>query len=95
MATNKAKSIIDTGVDQGIVRRSDERGLSEFWDSQVTALQKKYSSSIWINLALLDRLALTKIDMIALRPGFPYPLEIPQFPALTVSENLDYATLKK
>jgi hypothetical protein len=95
LASNKAKSIVDTGVGQGIVKRNDERGLSEFWNSHVITLQQKYGKSIWINHTLLDRIALTKIDMIALKPGFPYPLEVPQFPALMVSENLDYATLKK
>ncbi len=95
LATEKAKSIVDTGVAQGIVKRNDERGLSEFWNSQVIILQQKYGKSIWINHPLLDRLALTRIDMIALKPGFPYPLEVPQFPTLIVSENLDYATLKK
>jgi hypothetical protein len=95
LASNKAKCIVDTGVGQGIVKRNDERGLSEFWNSHVITLQQKYGKTIWINHTLLDRIALTKIDMIALKPGFPYPLEVPQFPALMVSENLDYATLKK
>jgi hypothetical protein len=95
LAAKKAKSIVDTGVTQGIVKRSDERGLSEFWNSHMIALQQKYGKLVWINHALLDRLALTKIDMIALKPGFPYPLEVPQFPAWMVSEDFDYATFKK
>jgi len=95
VATNKAKSIVDTGVAHGSVKRNDERGLSEFWNSQVITLQQKYGKSIWINHTLLNRLTVTRIDMIALQPGFPYPLEVPQFPTWIVSENLNYATLKK
>jgi hypothetical protein len=57
----------------------------------MNTLQKKYSKSIWINQKLLKSLKLTKIDMIAMKPGFPYPLEVPQFPLLKASNNLEYA----
>jgi len=30
-----------------------------------------------------------------MKPGFPYPLEVPQFPALAPSGNLDYIKFTK
>ena len=95
LSSNKAKNIVDKAAEQGMVNKSDQRALSEFWNSTVDSLKKKYGYRIWINRELLTRLELTKIDMIAMKPGFPYPLEVPQFPALMTSGNLDYAKLKK
>lgn len=95
LADNKAKAIVDEGEEQGVVDKNDQSQLSKFWNSRVDELKKKYGQSIWINYSLLDRIELTKIDMIAMKPGFPFPMEVPHFPAYTVSGNLDYATLKK
>lgn len=95
LASNKAKNIIDEAVAQGAINKNDQKELSEYWNSKMNTLQKKYGHKIWINHELLDRLELTKIDMIAMKPGFPYPLEVPQFPALMPSRDINYAKLKK
>jgi len=95
LASNKAKNIVDEAAEQGMVNKSDQRALSEFWNSKVDSLKNKYGYKIWINRALLARLDLTKIDMITMKPGFPYPLEVPQFPALAPSGNLDYIKFTK
>jgi hypothetical protein len=92
LSTGIQKSIIDSGLAKGIFKVDDQRGRSEYWNAQLDALQKKYSKSIWINHELLKSVKLTKIDMIAMKPGFPYPLEVPQFPLLKASDNLKYAT---
>jgi len=89
------KKIVDDGVKNGIVNKDDQRNLSQFWDSRMLDLQKKYGHKIWIDYDLLNKVSLTQIDMITLKPGFPYPLEVPRFPLLMVSENLNYATLKQ
>ncbi|RPI05395.1 MAG: hypothetical protein EHM64_06650 [Ignavibacteriae bacterium] len=85
------KSIIDSGLAKGMFRSDDQRGRSEYWNAQLDALQNKYAKSITVNHELLKSITLTKIDMIAMKPGFPYPLEVPQFPLLRISENLNYA----
>ena len=95
LASNKAKNIVDEAAEQGMVNKSDQRALSELWNSKVDSLKNKYGYKIWINRALLARLDLTKIDMITMKPGFPYPLEVPQFPALAPSGNLDYIKFTK
>lgn len=91
LATDEKKHIVDNGLMLGVINNSDLSNRGTFWDSTMVVLQKKYGTSIKLDFQKLDSLSLSNIDMVALRPGFPYIIEMPQFPSLIVSDNLDYA----
>jgi hypothetical protein len=89
-AMRKKQEIIADAVTRGLVKREDKSGMSRYWEEQVRILQDKYSGSIQINTGLLDTISLTRVDLIAMKPGVPYPMAVPTFPTLIASDNLDY-----
>jgi hypothetical protein len=95
LSTGIQKAIIDSGLANGRFTADDQHSRSEYWNAQMETLQKIYGRTIWINHELLKSIRLTKIDMIAMKPGFPFPLEVPQFPLLKVSDNMKYAAGSK
>jgi hypothetical protein len=95
LAFSQQKSIINSALQQGIINENDDTGMRRYWESYLLRLQKKYSSSIRINYEALDKISLTNVDFFAIRPGVPYPIAVPAFPTLFLSENLDYAKRKE
>ena len=91
LADYQKNSIIQSALKQGIVNKNDKSSVLKYWESYVLNLQKNYSHSIKINYNELDKICLTNIDFLAIRPGVPYPIAVPGFPTLIASENLDYA----
>jgi len=95
LAIGQQKSIINSALAQGIINENDQPGIRKYWKSYLLELQKKYSNSIRVNYEALDKLSLTNIDYVAIRPGVPYPIAVPTFPTLVLSANLDYAKQKE
>jgi hypothetical protein len=95
LAADQQISIMNSAIDQGIVKEDDNSARLEYWENYLTALQNKYSDSTWINYNELDKIKLTNIDFIALQPGVPYPVVVPRFPMFIRSNNLNYANKGK
>lgn len=91
LANYYMNEVIKSALEQGIINREDNLGMLKYKESYIRNLQNKYSSLIWINYDLFNKIKLTNIDFIAIRPGVPFPLATPNFPMLIRSENLDYA----
>lgn len=90
LATNQLKKGVDSitaarGVNNDATSNINVR--TEYLQS----LQQKYSTVIKVDYDLFNSLTLTKIDLVAMRPGVPYPIPVPSFPAFIPSSNLDYA----
>jgi hypothetical protein len=95
LAVQQEKNIIDSARQQGLINTNNPEGTRIYWESYVRDLQKKYSASVYINGDALDKISLTKIDLIALQPGLPYPVMMPNFPTFIGSDNLDYIKKEK
>ncbi len=95
LAVQQEKNIIDAARQQGLINKNDPEGTRKYWESYVRDIQKKYSASVYINGGALDKISLTNIDMMALRPGLPYPVIMPNFPTFIASDNLDYIKKEK
>lgn len=93
IASAYQKKVIDEGLTEGLIDESDYLGRNKYWESYISNLKEKYSKTIWIDKKVLDSITLTNLDMVAIRPRVPYPLEMPQFPIFLASDNLDYAKL--
>jgi hypothetical protein len=94
VANNQQKNVIDAALKEGKIVESDAPEILKYWESYVLDLQRKYSSSVTVNVTAFENISLTKIDMLALRPGKPYPAVVPDFPTFIASENLDYVARK-
>ena len=53
-------------------------------------LQEKYSRQITINFRQFNKINLSHIDMVALKPSAPYSHPVPSFPILTQDHNINY-----
>ena len=53
-------------------------------------LQEKYSRQITINFRQFNKINLSHIDMVALKPSAPYSHPVPSFPILTQDHSIDY-----
>ena len=75
-----------------------EKGLSiendvdhlNVMDDYIGVLHKKYSDHIEINFRQFDKINLSRIDMVALKPSVPYAHPVPSFPILTQDHSIDY-----
>jgi len=67
--------------------------VTNYLTPYVTSLQKKYDDDIVINIQEFEKIELTNIDLIALRPDQPYPIVTPSFPLLTNNHRLDYGKM--
>lgn len=90
LAAQQEKNIIDAAVEQGLVKKDDRDGIRNYWESYVRDIQKKYSGSVYVNNRAFDQISLTNIDLVALQPGVPYPVVMPNFPTIIGSDNLNY-----
>jgi hypothetical protein len=80
VANNEQKKVVDAALKEGKVVKGDELGILKFWDSYVSNLQNKYKDSVKVNIPAFESISLTKINMVALKPGMPYQLLVPDFP---------------
>ncbi len=95
LAIQQEKNIIDAAIKQGLINENDPTGKRNYWESYVGNIQKKYGESVSINNSALDKISLTTIDLVAIQPGLPYPVVMPNFPTFIASENLDYIKQEK
>jgi hypothetical protein len=80
MANNEQNKVVDAALKEGKVVKGDELGILKFWESYVSNLQNKYKDSVKVNIPAFESISLTKIKMVALKPGMPYQLLVPDFP---------------
>jgi len=90
LAIDHQKNILNSALEKGVIRNEDNIGKLNYWESYLTSLQKKYSDSIEIDYKEFNKIKLTNIDFIAVKPGVPFPSLVPGFPILIASENLEY-----
>ena len=69
--------------------------INRYLNNRIDSLQKKYSDRIEINLAELDRIKLTDIDMNVQLQNVPYTEPVPRFPLVTTNSKLDYGKKMK
>ncbi len=94
IAFNQKKKIIDTALEQGLIKKGDDLGINNYWENYIQDLQQKYSNSIQLNYDEFNQIKLTKVDFYAIRPGVPYPVAFPGFPLLSASTEIDYIKRK-
>ena len=75
--------------EKGLSIENDEDHLIVM-DDYIGRLQKKYSDHIEINFRQFDKINLSHIDMVALKPSVPYTHPVPSFPILTQDHSIDY-----
>ena len=95
LAIQQEKNILDAAIKQGLIDENDPTSKRNYWESYVRNIQKKYGESVSINNSALDKISLTTIDLVALQPGLPYPVVMPNFPTFIASDNLDYIKQEK
>jgi hypothetical protein len=95
LATDQEKSIVSAAVRQGVIQENDQLGKLKYWESYLHGLQRKYGGSVRINRDEFSKIRLANIDLVAIRPGAPYPMPVPQFPTFVASGNLDYTAPQK
>jgi hypothetical protein len=95
VANDRQKSVIDAALKEGKIAENDAPQILKYWESYVVDLQKKYGSSVTVNVTAFKNISLTKIDMFAVKPGKPYPAVVPDFPTFISSESLDYVARKE
>jgi hypothetical protein len=66
------------------------RSLREVIEPHTDSLYRKYDGRIQINLPAFEKLQLTRIDMVVRYQGQPYPETVPDFPAFTTRNRMDY-----
>jgi hypothetical protein len=94
VAYDQKKKVVNTALEQGLVKKGDELGIHDYWEKYIQDLQQKYSDSIRLNYNEFDQIKLTKVDFYAIRPGVPYPVGFPSFPLLSASATIDYIKQK-
>jgi len=64
--------------------------IEQYMEPLTDSLIQKYSGIIEINTDLFNKIKLTRIDLVTLEPGTPYPVYVPSFPMLTTKNKIDY-----
>jgi hypothetical protein len=59
--------------------KGDSRLLTRRYEAYTDSLMAAYSPKTQIDLSELERVPLTTIDMVAYKPGVPYPMAVPGF----------------
>ncbi len=70
--------------------RLDTAAIENHLNPYIRELQQKYSDIIQIDTDRFEQTKLTRIDMLVLQRGSPYPVVVPMFPLLTTLHPLDY-----
>ena len=91
LAIRQQRRVMAAARERGIVIEHDQPGMLRYWESYLAELQRKYGASVRINREALEKISVTNVDFVALRPGVPYPIAVPGFPILILSDNLEYA----
>ncbi|MCX6120922.1 MAG: hypothetical protein NTX44_04840 [Ignavibacteriales bacterium] len=95
VANDQQKNVIEAAIKKGRIMENDALEILKYWESYVSDLQKKYKSSVNVNVAAFQNIPLTKIDMVALKPGMPYPNIVPNFPTFVYSKTFDFIIQKE
>ena len=75
---------------QADLTRVDTAVIENLLNPYVRELQRKYGNLIEIDTDRFEQTKLTRIDMLVLQRGSPYPVVVPMFPLLTTLHPLDY-----
>lgn len=70
--------------------RLDTAAIEKHLNPYIRELQQKYSHLIEVDTDRFAQTKLTRIDMLVLQRGSPYPVVVPMFPLLTTLHPLDY-----
>jgi hypothetical protein len=65
----------------------DAPEMLKYRELYVNDLHKKYNSSVKVNVPVFNNIALTKINMVAIKPRMPYPTIVFNFPTIISSEK--------
>jgi hypothetical protein len=94
VANDQQKNVIDTAIKKGSILENDGPEILKYWESYVNDLQKKYRSSVNVNVSAFNNIPLTNIDMVAIKPGMPYPNIAPNFPTFISSKTVNFISQK-
>ena len=92
IATDQQKAVVEDAIKKGKVAADDATGILSYWESYVNDLEKKYKSTVRVNVSALQNIPLTKINMVAVKPRMPYPLIVPNFPTFVSSKSINFIT---
>jgi len=90
LSAQEERDVIDAALNSGLITENNNDAKLKFWENHLVTLQNKYTDSISVNIEEFNKIKLTEIDMMAIRPGVPYPVAVPKFPMLMSSNKLDY-----
>jgi hypothetical protein len=95
LASKVQKEVVSTALQEGKIVNDDGPGILKFWESYVNDVKMKYDSTVHINVPAFKEIELTKIDMVAIKPGMPYPVIVPDFPEFISSKFMHFGTAGK
>jgi len=95
LANNHQKNVVETALKEGKITKNDDVGILKYWESFVNDLQKEYSDSISVNVGVFKNISITKMDMVAIKPGMPYSIVVPDFPIFLSSKMINYGSPKE
>lgn len=90
LALYQRNLFLRTRGQEGDLSRVNVAVIEQHLNPYVRELQKRYSDQIEIDTDRFERLKLTRLDMLVLQRGAPYPVVVPMFPLLTTLHPLDY-----
>jgi len=64
--------------------------IENYLNPYIDSLQNVYDDQVHINVAALNEIQLTNIDMFVIQKRAAYPIVVPGFPLLTTDNKLDY-----
>jgi hypothetical protein len=90
LANDRQRTVAEAAVNEGKLAKDDELGISQYWQSYVNEMQKKYRAVVKVNLPVFRAIELTRVPMYAMKPGLPYPGMVPGFPAFESRKEIDF-----
>ncbi|MFO7446678.1 MAG: hypothetical protein R6W90_09935 [Ignavibacteriaceae bacterium] len=90
-AVAEMNKVIQTALTEGIIHSDNNMEMLKYKESYISNIQKKYNDLVSINFEEFEKISLTNIDFMAMRPDVPFPNATPSFPLLIRSDNLEYA----
>jgi len=90
LANEQQKRIMKKAIENGEVNADNDLDRFRYWESYLQNLREKYSGMVYINHLVFDSIQLTKVDMVALKYGMPYPNVVPGFPLLLSTTSIDF-----
>ncbi|RPI07130.1 MAG: hypothetical protein EHM64_00455 [Ignavibacteriae bacterium] len=86
LANEEQRNVIDTALQEGKIVKDDGPGILKYWESVVNDMWMTYGKLASVNDSAFSKIVLTKKDMVAVKPGMPYPVLVPDFPELSPSK---------